>query len=67
MISKSIITAFLLCLAYSMIAYLNLDSEIRPLNQGQGNLVKCQEYVLSLGIEKPLHPDERKKRFYSEG
>lgn len=45
MISKSIITAFLLCLAYSMIAYLNLDSEIRPLNQGQGNLVKCQEYV----------------------
>lgn len=45
MIRKSIITVLLLCIIYSVIAYLNLDSEIRPLNQRQGNLVKCQEYV----------------------
>ena len=45
MIYKSIVTALILCSAYSVIAYRNLDSAIRPLNQRQGNLVKCQEYV----------------------
>lgn len=45
MIRKSIATTVVLCVVYSVVAYINLDVSVRPLNQRQGNLVRCQEYV----------------------
>lgn len=47
MIRKSIVTAFFLCAIYSVVAYMNLNTSLKPLNQRQGNLVKCQEYAFS--------------------
>ena len=47
MIRKSIVTTFVLCTLYSVVAYMNLSTSLRPLNQRQGNLVKCQEYAFN--------------------